>query len=141
MKRPSRLARIKATSISVPVERIDRAILVLRGHKVMLDSDLAALYRVETRVLVQALKRNLERFPRDFVFQLTNQDVRALTSQSGDGLSKSVEGLAVTDDLWSHADEGGCPQQQGLRIGSGAAASEHLANKSPHRFDRVGGSR
>jgi hypothetical protein len=57
----------------IPVERIERAIQFLRGHKVMLDSDLAALYGVETRVLVQAVKRNLGRFPRDFVFQLNNQ--------------------------------------------------------------------
>ena len=66
----------------IPVERIERAILFLRGHKVMLDSDLAALYGVETRVLVQAVKRNPERFPKDFMFQLNNQDVAALKSQS-----------------------------------------------------------
>jgi hypothetical protein len=56
----------------VPVEHIERAILILRGHKVMLDTDLAALYGIETRVLVQAVKRNLERFPRDFMFQKTS---------------------------------------------------------------------
>lgn len=68
-------------SVPVPVERIERAILVLRGHKVMLDSDLAALYGVETRVLLQAVKRNLERFPKDFMFQLTNQELAAWRSQ------------------------------------------------------------
>jgi hypothetical protein len=56
----------------VPVERIERAILFLRGHKAMLDSDLAVLYGVETRVLVQAVKRNLERFPKDFMFQISS---------------------------------------------------------------------
>jgi phage regulator Rha-like protein len=66
----------------VPVERIERAILFLRGHKAMLDSDLAVLYGVETRVLVQAVKRNLERFPKDFMFQINNQEVAALKSQS-----------------------------------------------------------
>jgi len=55
----------------VPVERIERAILVLRGHKVMLDTDLAALYDVPVKALNQAVKRNLERFPPDFMFQLT----------------------------------------------------------------------
>src|SRR3970040_2141722 len=65
----------------VPRERIERAILVLRGHKVMLDADLAALYGVETRVLVQAVKRNLERFPKDFMFQLTNQELATWRSQ------------------------------------------------------------
>ena len=65
----------------VPVERIERAILFLRGHKVMLDSDLSALYGVETRVLVQAVKRNPERFPKDFMFQLTNQELAAWRSR------------------------------------------------------------
>ena len=69
----------------VPVERIERAILFLRGHKVMLDSDLSALYGVETRVLVQAVKRNPERFPKDFMFQLTNQELAAWRSRIGDG--------------------------------------------------------
>ncbi|TLZ49093.1 MAG: ORF6N domain-containing protein, partial [Gammaproteobacteria bacterium] len=45
---------------------MSRAILVLRGHKVLLDAELAALYGVDTRVLLQAVKRNLERFPEDF---------------------------------------------------------------------------
>lgn len=57
----------------VPVERIERAILVLRGHKVMLDTDLADLYEVPTKVLLQAVKRNLERFPVDFMFSTNNQ--------------------------------------------------------------------
>jgi len=66
----------------VPVERIERAILIVRGHKVMLDADLAALYGVETRALVQAVKQNPERFPRDFMFQLNNQEIAALKSQA-----------------------------------------------------------
>jgi len=48
---------------AIPAERIERSILVLRGRKVLLDADLAALYGVETRVVVQAVKRNLGRFP------------------------------------------------------------------------------
>ena len=59
----------------VPVERIERAILSIRGEKVMLDSDLAELYGVETRVLNQAVKRNASRFPEDFVFQLNADEV------------------------------------------------------------------
>jgi hypothetical protein len=55
----------------VPVERIEKAILSIRGEKVMLDSDLAELYGVETKVLNQAVKRNAARFPADFMFQLT----------------------------------------------------------------------
>ena len=64
----------------IPVERIERSILLLRGHKVMLDSDLAALYGVETKRLVEAVKRNLDRFPADFMFQLTKQEFDALRS-------------------------------------------------------------
>ncbi len=59
----------------IPVERIERAILSIRGEKVMLDSDLAELYGVETRVLNQAVKRNADRFPEDFMFQLTVDEV------------------------------------------------------------------
>jgi hypothetical protein len=65
----------------VPVERIENAILFIRGHKVMLDRDLAELYGVETRVLLQAVRRNLNRFPSDFVFQLTVEEDAALRSQ------------------------------------------------------------
>ncbi len=67
---------------AAPAERIVEAILVVRGRKVMLDADLARLYGVPTRVLVQAIKRNLDRFPPDFMFQLTNHQVAALRSQS-----------------------------------------------------------
>ncbi len=59
----------------IPMERIERAILSIRGEKVMLDSDLAELYGVETRVLNQAVKRNVDRFPEDFMFQLTTIEV------------------------------------------------------------------
>ena len=65
----------------VHVENIERAILIVRGLRVMLDADLAALYGVETRVLVQAVKRNPDRFPRDFMFQLTNQELEAWRSR------------------------------------------------------------
>jgi len=58
----------------IPVERIEWAILFIRGEKVMLDSDLAELYEVETRILNQAVKRNIERFPADFMFQLTLEE-------------------------------------------------------------------
>jgi hypothetical protein len=58
----------------IPAERIERHILLLRGQKVMLDSDLAALYGVETKVLNQAVKRNIERFPKDFMFQLSREE-------------------------------------------------------------------
>jgi hypothetical protein len=58
----------------VPVERIQKSIFLIRGHKVMLDNDLAGLYGVETKVLNQAVKRNIGRFPSDFMFQLTMEE-------------------------------------------------------------------
>ncbi|HJW09314.1 MAG TPA: ORF6N domain-containing protein [Holophagaceae bacterium] len=67
--------------MSLPVERILRSILVLRGEKVMLDSDLAALYGVETKALLQAVKRNPDRFPSDFMFQLSEDEWALLRSQ------------------------------------------------------------
>jgi len=65
----------------IPVDRIEKAILLIRKQKVMLDADLAELYGVETRVLVQAVKRNTERFPEDFMFQLSKEEVDFLRSQ------------------------------------------------------------
>lgn len=65
----------------VPVEVIERKIYLIRGEKVMLSSDLAELYGVEPKVLIQAVKRNIERFPEDFMFQLTNQEFINLKSQ------------------------------------------------------------
>ena len=66
-----------SNSSLLPLETITHCILLLRGQKVLLDADLAALYGVETKVLLQAVKRNLERFPDDFMFQLP---IRNLTS-------------------------------------------------------------
>jgi len=66
----------------VPVEVIVRKILFLRGEKVLLDRDLAELYGVETRVLKQAVRRNIKRFPEDFMFELTEDENRALRSQN-----------------------------------------------------------
>ncbi len=68
-------------AIRIPTERIEQAILLMRGQKVMLSSHLAELYGVEPRVLVQAVKRNIDRFPEDFMFQLTDEEFRNLKSQ------------------------------------------------------------
>jgi hypothetical protein len=66
----------------IPADRIEKAIMLVRGLKVMLDRDLAALYGVPTKVLNQAVRRNLRRFPNDFMFQLTPEDAERLRSQS-----------------------------------------------------------
>ena len=65
----------------VPSDRITPLIRRVRNQRVILDSDLAALYGVQTRALVQALKRNMERFPADFLFQLTPEEAASLRSQ------------------------------------------------------------
>jgi hypothetical protein len=65
----------------VPIELIASKIYLIRGIKVMLDRDLAELYEVETRVLNQAVKRNIKRFPKDFMFQLTKDEFEILKSQ------------------------------------------------------------
>jgi hypothetical protein len=65
----------------IPAERIESRIYLLRGHKVMLSPDLADLYEVEPRALVQAVKRNMERFPADFMFQLSQEEFDNLKSQ------------------------------------------------------------
>ena len=65
----------------VPIERIAAQICVIRGHSVMLDANLAELYGVETRILVQAVKRNIDRFPEDFMFQLSKEELKDWRSQ------------------------------------------------------------
>ena len=63
------------------IEKIERRVFLLRGHRVMLSTDLADLYAVEPRTLIQAVKRNRSRFPVDFMFQLTEQEFDRLKSQ------------------------------------------------------------
>jgi hypothetical protein len=67
----------------IPVERIENKILVLRDQKVMMDRDLAELYGVQTSHLNQAVTRNLDRFPPDFMFTLSNEEFDILMSQFG----------------------------------------------------------
>lgn len=64
----------------VPVERIQQYIYVIRGHKIMLDSDLAKLYGVKTRVINQAVKRNKSRFPEDFMFRLSDKEKKQVVT-------------------------------------------------------------
>ena len=76
----SKVARHTGTA-PLPAEHITQSILVFRGHKVLLDEDLAALYGVQTGVLIQAVKRNSGRFPADFMFQLTDAEWAVLRSR------------------------------------------------------------
>ena len=72
----------RTPAIAVAAERVGQFILVIRRQRVLLDEDLAALYGVDTRSLLQAVKRNLERFPPDFMFELSAAEWTALRSQS-----------------------------------------------------------
>src|SRR6478609_9603841 len=67
--------------VSIPIELIERRIYLIRGHKVMLDRDLAEIYGVETRALIQAVTRNPDRFPSDFMFQLSKEELESWRSQ------------------------------------------------------------
>jgi hypothetical protein len=67
----------------IPVEHVAQSIRLIRNQKVLLDSDLAALYGVQTKNLNKAVKRNAERFPADFMFQLTTEELRSLRFQFG----------------------------------------------------------
>jgi hypothetical protein len=67
----------------IPVGRIEQRILLIRGERVMLDADLAALYGVETGALVRAVKRHGDRFPADFMFQLSKEEFGNLRCQFG----------------------------------------------------------
>ena len=91
-----------AAQLPVPAELIDRRIYIVRGRKVMLNADLAELYQVETRALNQAVRRNLDRFPEDFMFQLTAQEASTLRSQivtleKGRGRYSKYAPLAFTE--------------------------------------------
>ncbi len=84
----------------VSLENIEQRIFFLRGRKVMLSTDLSELYEVESRALIQAVKRNIERFPEDFMFQLTNSEFEILKSQiviSSWGGSRRANPYAFTE--------------------------------------------
>jgi len=78
-------ARLTAPAVRrlTPIELIGQRIYVIRGQKVMFDSDLAGLYRVQTKSLNRAVKRNVARFPGDFMFQLTDSEAESLRCQIG----------------------------------------------------------
>lgn len=74
---------MNSNRVSIPAERIEGLILLIRGQRVMLDSDLAKLYEVTTSNLNKAVRRNPERFPSDFMFQLNASEYRSLRFQFG----------------------------------------------------------
>ena len=81
----------QATSL-IPAKRIENSILLIRKEKVILDEELAFLYGVSTKVLIQAVKRNIDRFPPDFMFQLGKEEFASLRSQIVTSKRKSARG-------------------------------------------------
>ena len=84
----------------MPIEAIERKIYMIRGQKVMLDRDLAELYGVETRALNQAVRRNLDRFPEDFVFSLTREEILNISQfviSSGSRIKHAPNVFAFTE--------------------------------------------
>ena len=80
MAKKNETAKVESASIQ-PLENIENLIHVIRGKQVMLDVDLARLYGVETKRLNEQVKRNIERFPEDFMFQLTREEAESSRSQ------------------------------------------------------------
>jgi len=105
------MARKSEDKSLLPVERIERCILSTRGQRVMLDRDLAELYGVETRALNQAVRRNAERFPSDFMFALTREEIR--------NISQSV----ICSSTLKHARRVHCFTEQGVAMLSGVLHS------------------
>ena len=73
-----RKSQLKRTQLTTPIEK---RIFILRGERIMLSFDIAALYGIEPKALVQAVKRNIDRFPEDFMFQLSAEEFQNLKSQ------------------------------------------------------------
>ena len=88
-------------STLIPIERVEQVIYLIRGQKVMLDRDLAALYGLETRVLNQAVKRNATRFPDDFMLELSREEIRNIsqfvTCSENPAIKHSKRVLAFTE--------------------------------------------
>ncbi|GEM_PF-450410 len=92
----------RSSQLPIPIETIERHIYLIRGQKVMLDSDLADLYQVPTKVLKQAVRRNRDRFPADFMLELTDEEAKSLRSQTvtlgrGRGRYSKYAPLAFTE--------------------------------------------
>jgi len=90
----------------IPLERIERSILMIRGQKVMLDRDLAQLYGVETRVLNQAVRRNIDRFPEDFMFRLTREEIMRISQFVISSAHPGVKTLKFSKNVMAFTEHG-----------------------------------
>jgi len=87
---------VPATADILPAERIQRRIVVLRGQRVLLDADLAAIYEVPTKRLIEQMKRNIVKFPEDFVFQLTREEWSAVLASKASVIANKQD-----TNMWS----------------------------------------
>ena len=135
----------------VPAESVQQSILMLQGHRVMLDSALAKLYGVETKALNRAVKRNLERFPAEFMFQLTQQEAEALKYQIGTSKGRggrrylpyafTEHGAVMLASVLS-SPNGPCRKYssgQGIRAVAGVAGNESRAGRKTRGAGAEGG--
>jgi hypothetical protein len=90
----------------IPVERIEPSILLIRGQKVMLDRDLAQLYGVETRALNQAVRRNIDRFPEDFMFRLTREEIMRISQFVISSAHPGVQTLKFSKNVMAFTEHG-----------------------------------
>jgi len=90
----------------IPLERIERSILMIRGQKVMLDRDLAQLYGVETRALNQAVRRNIDRFPEDFMFRLTREEIMRISQFVISSVHPRVKTLKFSKNVMAFTEHG-----------------------------------
>jgi len=90
----------------IPVERIERSVLMIRGQKVMLDRDLAQLYGVETRALNQSVRRNIDRFPEDFMFRLTREEIMRISQFVISSVHPGVKTLKFSKNVMAFTEHG-----------------------------------
>jgi hypothetical protein len=100
------------SKLSVPSHSIEHRIHIVRGHRVMFDSDLAALYGVSTKRFNEAVKRNLSRFPKSFMFRLTSEEAAVMRSQLRPHQKETLAGIPTTPELLLTAPERNCQNRQ-----------------------------
>jgi len=120
----------------IPIERIEQSILLIRGQRVMLDSDLAELYGVETKTLMRSVKRNIDRFPADFMFQMNKDEFEILKCHFGTSRFSQTKG----QNLISQIAISNNPQVEAKNLKSQIVTSKNWGGrrKLPHVFTEQG---
>ena len=122
----------KISTIVIPSELIEKRIYLIRGQKVMLDTNLAELYGVETRALVQAVKRNLDRFPEDFMLQLTKKELELWRSQIV--ISKPAARMALRRRPYAFTEQGVAMLSSVLRSSQAVKVNIAIMRSRARRF-------